>query len=306
MTILRLIRFTNAIIIGLTQGLLYYQFLYKTAFFYGLELTLDIKTMVVLSLCTILVLAGGNIYNDLQDVEADLLNRPDKVIIGSRMDPTIGWSLYIGSVVMSVTLAIWLSIGLSNPWCLIVVLFCILSLYAYSKWLRSFPLLGNLVVALMCSLSILIIPVAARADLLLWLRLDPLLVFHCLTLFGIFALFAFLANFIREVIKDMEDRKGDQVMGWKSIAILWPDNQVKLLLLLVFSTVLVLIVTILLLLPENLGRYGITYGTGLILVTIHQMYHVAVARNVNDYRRLNRWLKMYLVLGLLFVIFWHV
>src|ERR1700755_641340 len=72
--LLRLTRFWNLLIIGLAQ--------YFTAFFLiGRETLTDWK-LFVLSASTMIIAAAGYIINDYYDVKIDLINKPERVVVG--------------------------------------------------------------------------------------------------------------------------------------------------------------------------------------------------------------------------------
>ena len=72
--ILRLTRFWNLIILGLTQ--------YCTAgFLISRDSVFDPK-LFFLVFSTVLIAAAGYIINDYYDVKIDLINKPDRVVIG--------------------------------------------------------------------------------------------------------------------------------------------------------------------------------------------------------------------------------
>ena len=72
--LLRLTRFWNLVIIGLAQ--------YCTAgFLIDSKLILDIH-LLLLSASTILIAAAGYVINDYYDIKIDLINKPERVVIG--------------------------------------------------------------------------------------------------------------------------------------------------------------------------------------------------------------------------------
>lgn len=134
------------------------------------------------------VAAGANAINDRFDVEIDRINRPDRPI--PRGDLTTSDALRVWQVtsVLGVLLA-W-AIGV---WPFGIVLFAIPLLYWYSRALKGTPLVGNVVVGGMTGLAFIF---GASAVGSIENGFIP-------------ALFAFLVNLAREVVKDIEDREGD-------------------------------------------------------------------------------------------------
>ena len=74
---LRLTRFWNLLIIGLAQ--------YFTAgFLIAYQKVWDVK-LLLLSLSTVIIAAAGYIINDYYDVKIDLINKPERVVIGKEV-----------------------------------------------------------------------------------------------------------------------------------------------------------------------------------------------------------------------------
>ena len=79
--ILKLIRWKNLILIALVQLLIKYA-LFEP---FGVSITLNSVGISVLILATLCLAAAGNIINDIYDVETDLVNKPDRVIVGKSI-----------------------------------------------------------------------------------------------------------------------------------------------------------------------------------------------------------------------------
>ena len=73
----RLIRFSNLIIVALTQYLLQYYILLPELKKVNLTPLLPDFEFFLLVFSTILIAAGGYIINDIEDVEIDKLNKPE-------------------------------------------------------------------------------------------------------------------------------------------------------------------------------------------------------------------------------------
>ena len=96
-----------------------------------------------------------------------------------------------------------------------VVAFCSSWLWLYSNALKRLPFVGNFSIAVLTALSIYLPAVAfppAKSILIL------------------FCLFAFWISLIREIVKDMEDMRGDARHGCKTLPIVWGIRKTKILL----------------------------------------------------------------------------
>ena len=77
-SILNLIRWKNLVLITLVQVLIKYA-LFES---FNIELTLNTLQFTLLVIATLFIAAAGNIINDIYDIETDLVNKPEKVIVG--------------------------------------------------------------------------------------------------------------------------------------------------------------------------------------------------------------------------------
>lgn len=135
-----------------------------------------------------LVAAGANAMNDYFDVEIDRINRPDRPIPRGAVtrDEARMFSVALSSV--GVLLNVWL-----NLTALGIALIAVVSLYFYNSHLKKTVLTGNLLVAAMTGLAFVYgAVVIGRPER----SIVP-------------ALFAFLVNLARELVKDVEDVEGD-------------------------------------------------------------------------------------------------
>ncbi len=212
----RLTRAWNLVIIVFAQ--------YFTAYFLAKADVLHDLNLFLLSLSTVLVAAGGYVINDYYDVKIDFVNNPDRVVIGKTIHRRFAILLHIALS------AAGIFIGLLVSWELAAVNFFSVSvLWFYSNLLKRQPFIGNFTVALLTGFSIAIL-------LLLYTISTGLII--------VYAVFAFFMTLIREIIKDMEDLKGDNTYGCKTLPIVWGIRKTKFVLyaiVLLFSIIVAII-----------------------------------------------------------------
>ncbi len=151
-----------------------------------------LSTAILAAVSAGLTAAAGNVINDIADIEIDKINRPDRILPSGLLSKT-GAGVYCLALVAG---AYFTSAYVSRPAFSIVVV-ANLFLVLYSLRLKRVILAGNIVVAGLTGLACLYAGVIAGHE-------GPSL---------IFAGFAFLVNLIREIIKDIEDRTGDEKNG---------------------------------------------------------------------------------------------
>ena len=107
-------------------------------------------TLLIAGLSASLIMAGGNVLNDLRDREADRINKPLRPLPSGRLPARIGRLL----AVLCTALGLALAFLLPRP-ATLVAAFAVTALVAYNVHLKGIPLLGNLLVSLLCGLSFL-------------------------------------------------------------------------------------------------------------------------------------------------------
>ena len=149
----------------------------------------DAVAVLLASLTAVFVAAGANAVNDVFDVEIDKVNRPDRPVASGILLPRE--ALLFSFVLSGVGVVLNLALGVVP---LLIALGSVVLLYYYSAYFKRTVIAGNVVVGMMTGLAFVYGAVVAG---------------HAGR--GVLpALFAFLINVAREVVKDMEDVEGDR------------------------------------------------------------------------------------------------
>ena len=269
---LRLTRFWNLLIIGLAQ--------YCTAAFLIRIGNIDDIRLLLLVSSTMLIAAAGYIINDYYDVKIDLINKPERVVIGKGI--TRRYALLFHTL-LSVT---GVGLGFLLSWKIGIVNFtCAFLLWLYSNALKRLPFIGNFTVALLTGLSIFMVN----------LLYPPLL-----PLTWVYALFAFFITLVREIIKDLEDLKGDGTFGCKTLPIVWgirPTKQFTYLLLILFSLVVTSLHFWFMPLPMNF------FNVSLFLPMLILLLWLIRADTRRDFYNLSQFCKLIMLAGILSMAF---
>ncbi len=135
------------------------------------------------------VAAAANSINDYFDVEIDKTNKPSRPIPRGDATKNEAWIEWLVLSIVAIVLNFFL-----GPYALGIVVFAVVVLYWYSALFKRTIIIGNVVVALMTGMAFIygavVVGNVERA-------IVP-------------AMFAFLVNVAREVIKDIEDIEGDR------------------------------------------------------------------------------------------------
>ncbi len=208
---LRLIRVQNLTIMVLTQFMarLFLIGPQSGSQLTGLRLLLD-PSLWLLSLSTVCVAAAGYIINDYFDVKIDLINKPQRVIIGRYLRRRVAMSVHQILNVVGCLIGLYLS-----KWVFLADVLAVSLLWFYSAQFKRQPLIGNITISLLTALSLVILTIYYRQSAGLVLS---------------YALFSFGISLIREIIKDMQDIRGDARFGCRTLPIVWGLRRTKYLL----------------------------------------------------------------------------
>lgn len=295
MAFLKLIRYKNLLLLALMQFVFRYGFIEMQS----VPHTLNHWQYALLVFSTVCIAAGGYLINNILDKATDEINKPDDVVIGNSISETMGYNIYIALNIIGVAIGFYIANAVGKPNFAAIFIIISATLYVYANGLKQSLLIGNFVVSILLSLSILIIGIF---DLL------PMIVPENQTGMGIifqilidYAVFAFIINLIREIVKDLEDVNGDYNQGMNTLPIaLGVARTTKIVFGLSFIPVGLIIFYI----NENLFQNDLYYATGygLLLILAPLIYFtvkIFSAKNQKDYNHLSKVLKFVIFFGIL-------
>jgi 4-hydroxybenzoate polyprenyltransferase len=239
----------------------------------------DIRFFLLVT-STCLVAAAGYVINDYYDIKIDLVNKPERVVIGQGITRRYAILLHTMLSVAGV------GIGLFLDWRIGAINFAsVFLLWWYSNDLKRQPFIGNVVVSLLTALSIVIVDSLYRTG--------NILIF-------IYGTFAFFMTLVREIIKDMEDLKGDDTFGCKTLPIIWGLRRTKILvysIIAIFSIVVIALNHVFISLPLY---YFLVF---LYVPLIWLIIRLVKADTKKDFAWLSGFCKLILLLGVLSMVF---
>ncbi|WKZ59920.1 MAG: geranylgeranylglycerol-phosphate geranylgeranyltransferase [Cyclobacteriaceae bacterium] len=264
----RLTRTWNLLILVFAQ--------YFTAWFL---LKADVFTdwrLLLMCASSALIAAGGYVINDYYDVKIDLVNNPNRVVVGRSVPRRHAILLHGILSVAGIGLAVFVS-----WWIVAINIFSVSLLWFYSNLLKRLPFVGNFAVALLTGLSIGVLNI-------LYDVFNPLVI--------VYAVFAFFMTLVREIIKDMEDLKGDNTYGCKTIPIVWGIRKTKNLLYVIigFFGIAVLLIN------QLYVKLPVIYFLMMLFVPLVWLVAQLVkADTKRDYSWLSSFCKVIMLLGIL-------
>lgn len=264
-----------------------------------------ILTLLIVSVVGIA--AGGYVINDYFDVKIDRINRPDNLVVTRIISRDAAMNLFYGltavGVIAGTVVAWW-----AHSWTLLFIYVVIPGLlWFYSASYKRMFLVGNLVVAFASAIVPLLVAIT-NADYLHHLYQNALayspIVGELYVWTGGFAAFAFLLTWVREIVKDIEDIKGDREMECRTLPIVWGDKVAKIIATLLLMAIAILIVYMLFaVLPfshewKSLPTRYVVFG--LIVPILCSIVLLWAANNRTEYHRVQTIIKFAMFMGMLF------
>ena len=299
----KLIRIENLVIIAITQICIkYFVFAPFTTYSNFTPLLFGISV-----LSTLLIAAAGYIINDYFDVKTDKINHPETVVIDVMIKRRWAMVLHIVFNAVGLLLGVYLALKCHNLKLVIFQIMSIILLWFYSTHFKKQLLVGNLVVSILTA-TIPIMPMVY--DYYLAGNIDPLILYlidsflNTLVIIVLsYAAFAFLTSFAREVIKDMEDYKGDIQTGCKTMPIMWGIIASKVV------TFFIILITIGLLLLASIKFYtqnqfiAVYYILGLVVLPLILLIIQTIrAKTSRDFKVASLLLKFTMLVGIAFTL----
>jgi 4-hydroxybenzoate polyprenyltransferase len=221
--VLRLIRYKNLIIIALTQYMMRYLIINPILRINNFELQMNDFHFLLLVLSALFITAAGYVINDYFDTRTDMLNRPEKVVVGKLISRRWAMLLHILLNIAGIGLGIYLSLYVGILSLGVAYLLAAGMLWFYSTTYKRQFLIGNLIVALftgMVPFVVVLFEVPMLYDEYRSVLIQNHMNFNpVMAWVGGFSYFAFLSTLIREIIKDVEDYEGDMAFGRNSMPV---------------------------------------------------------------------------------------
>lgn len=308
-SIFRLIRFPNLVIIVATQYAMRYLVMEPLLPSDSFQLQFGDLQFFLLVLSTVFIAAAGYIINDYFDTQADLINKPARVVVGIQISRREAMTMHALLNIIGVGIGVYLSFWVKIPALSFVFVMATGLLWFYSTNYKRQFLVGNLSVAILTGLVPLMvvlfeIPMLNREYGAVMLR-NNINFNYMIAWVGGFSFFAFLTTLIREVIKDAEDFEGDRAYGMKTVPIVlgtfWTKVSLVVLIGLTIATLVYLLMKFILFSVEPADYISLIYFilfliTPLILLVIQ----VLVARDKKGYHRASNLIKGVMLTGILY------
>ena len=298
MKYLKLIRYQNLLLLAFMQLIFRYGFLK----FQNIFLSLNDWQYGLLVLATVLIAAAGYVINDILDQETDYDNDKGNVIVGKLISEKAAYNFYFVLNITGVCIGYYLASVIHKPSFAGAFIIISATLYMYATSLKQMLLIGNIVVALLLSFSVIIIglfdllPATYEGN-----QREMGVMFSILI---DYAIFAFIINLIREIVKDMEDVEGDYNNGMNTLAIaigLGKTSKIVGVLGIIATSILLWYIN------SNLMSSKLYYTViyGLLFVVAPMIFFVVKvwnAKSKEEFRLLSTVLKWIIFFGILSIL----
>jgi 4-hydroxybenzoate polyprenyltransferase len=296
--VLKVLRFPNLLVVAATQLLVFYRVLLPA--FQQEEIVNALSPWKLFELVTItlLITASGYLINDLQDVATDGINRPDTNPVERLGRTTVMW-LYGVCILSAFMISQLLAYRLEERHLLWIFPLAVGMLSIYSIGMKRVPVLGNVMVAVYCAGVPGILLLAEREGVRQLISTNPELGANALRVSVLFMVFAFVATLLRELVKDLEDIRGDREVGRRTIPVIWGVSlSHKLGILFGLMVIVAILCPIFLGWPAFLAPPMLACIGFLIIGLAYILFQLAQAKDALDYHRLSTQLKFFLLGGL--------
>jgi len=301
---LRLIRWTNLLIIFLTQLLAWWCVILPMQHLTGRPPLLNTGNFILLSLSTVFIAAAGYIINDYFDIKIDAINRPEKVVLEKRIPRRMAILSHTGLNILALIMATIVAKQAGHYEWLFIQLCCTLLLWFYSTHFKRQFMTGNVVVALLTSLTIATLVIYEPA-MHAYFSQPPFLKTQSgylpnpVWVLGVYAYFAFVLTWMREIVKDMEDFKGDAEEGCITMPIKWGLlRSVRFTQALGVLAVIPLLIAAVKLCIAGWLPLGIYTAAALVLPVVFWIFALPGTATTTHYNKASSRLKIIMVLGI--------
>ena len=235
--------------------------------------------LFLLILSSSIAIASGYIINNFYDYEKDLINKPIKSKIDKVIRKRTKLSLYVALNFLCIytsSLVSWRAVLFFSIYIFVI--------WLYSHKLKRILFIGNIVSSLLSVIPFFII--------LIYYKNFELIIF-------LYAIFLFLIVYMREIIKDLENIKGDFTLDYRTIPVVYGEKSSKYLLSIVSLFTVAIIYILLSGFDTGMMFYYYYFSIAVLLFFIIVLWKY---NSKKYYNFLHNLLKFLIVLGVLSIV----
>ncbi|MFV5687113.1 geranylgeranylglycerol-phosphate geranylgeranyltransferase [Flavobacterium sp. ZT3R25] len=265
----------------------------------ALDILLDFN-LFILVFASSLAIASGYIINSFYDSRKDLINRPNKSMLDRLVSQKTKLSVYFALNFIVALMALFVS------WRVFLFFSAyIFSIWFYSHKIKKYPIIGNLTASLLAVLPFF----AILLYFYIQIPFEEIENYkRQLAVIFAHAAFLFLLILIREMVKDLENLKGDLANDYKTIPIVYGEEISKKTITIL--TILAVIPVYLLIEIYDVGYMDI-YFYSCLIVLIFFLAYLWKSNTKSQFILLHNVLKFLIVAGVFCIVLinpnvlWH-
>lgn len=255
----------------------------------------------ILMASVVFIAAGGYVLNDIKDVKTDEINGNGNPV-GTLISAEKANVIYQICTTIGLVLGFLIAFQLGNYNYGIIQLTAAISLWFYSNYFKTSFISGNLIVAFVVALvpltvgiyEVSLIQIAYFNKVVEYKDFN----FNFLAYWFIaYSLFVFLITLIREIIKDVEDVKGDRAIGATTLPIVLGEKWARIISSMLMVTAIgALVYTRLNYLIDTISSAFIVVAITLLVINIVVLWidkHVVF--------RASTWTKLIAIVGVVYL-----
>lgn len=243
-----------------------------------LEVILDPYLFVII-LCSSIAISSGYIINNFYDYEKDIINRPIRSSIDKSIRKRTKLRLYFALNFLCLCLSLLISIRAAS-----FFLVYIFALWLYSHKLKKIVIIGNI-----CSTILTITPFFA---IFLYYKNFELIIF-------IYALFLFFIILAKDIIKDLENLKGDFTLNYQTIAVVYGENFSKVAISIIILISYINVINLILNFDIGLMFY---YYYLCLFILAYILFILWKSRTKKDYLIIHNSMRVLIILGIISIV----
>ena len=244
----------------------------------ALDVILDWRLFLLVFAST-LTIASGYIINNFYDSEKDLINRPNKTKLDRLVSQVTKLQVYFVLNFLATAMAFIISFRAALFFATYIFL-----IWFYSHKLKKYPIIGNLTASILAVLPFF--------GILLYFKNFYHVIFA-------HAMFLFLLIFIREMVKDLENIKGDIANNYQTIPVRFGERISKqIITILTISTIIPVYILIE---KYDVGYMDLYFYISLIIL-IFFLLKLWKSQTQPEYVQLHFVLKILIVAGVFCIV----
>jgi 4-hydroxybenzoate polyprenyltransferase len=300
-----LMRPINLLGLALTMLLFRYAFVLPQGYeYYGFLPYLDQTGFFLLLITSLLVGASGYVVNDIFDVETDEINKPHNQIVEKHITEINAFNFYKLLVILSIIGTIALCFYEKEYKFSCIPLFVMAFLYMYAQQFKSQLIIGNIVIALCTALPVLLIAMYEFKINEYETATVMMITKGILYAAFVYAVFAFLSTWSREIIKDIQDMEGDKKIHCNTLPIKFGINKSKISIIIINLFIILLLCTFIpfyidMKLDKNVWIHTLILIMPILLISIFTI----AAKSNQHFKILSNAMKFYQLLGVLTMVY---